>query len=107
LDDENKLSGFAQYFPMIGVTRLGLGMHPELCGQGRGSDFVRAIAEEVRRRKPEDEIDLEVLTWNQRAIRAYEAAGFELTDTYERRTPDGKKPFYCMVYHPDHQTRIL
>ncbi|MFK4305024.1 MULTISPECIES: GNAT family N-acetyltransferase [unclassified Paenibacillus] len=107
LDDENILTGFAQYFPMIGVTRLGLGMHPGLCGHGRGAEFVRAIAEEARRRNPENEIDLEVLTWNGRAIRAYKAAGFELTDTYERQTPDGKKPFHCMVYHPDHQPHVL
>lgn len=106
LDEEDTLTGFAQYFPMIGVTRLGLGMHPERCGQGRGSDFVRVIAEEARRRNPQNEIDLEVLTWNGRAIRAYEAAGFELTDTYERQTPDGKKPFHCMVYRPEQQTRI-
>ncbi|MEK5546756.1 GNAT family N-acetyltransferase [Paenibacillus sp. FSL L8-0689] len=107
LDEENKLMGFAQYFPMIGVTRLGLGMHPERCGHGKGSDFVRAIAEEAQRRNPKNEIDLEVLTWNGRAIRAYKAAGFELTDTYERQTPDGKKPFYCMVYRPEHPTQVL
>ncbi|MGR6765572.1 GNAT family N-acetyltransferase [Paenibacillus sp. T2-29] len=107
LDEENELTGFAQYFPMVGVTRLGLGMHPERCGHGTGSDFVRAIAEEARRRHPQNEIDLEVLTWNQRAIRAYKTAGFELTDTYERQTPDGRKPFYCMVYRPEQQNRVL
>lgn len=100
VDNQQNLCGFAQYFPMAGVTRLGLGMRPDLCGKGRGPAFVRAIAEEARRRKPEDEIDLEVLTWNERAIKAYRAAGFTITDTYERMTPDGMQPFYCMVYHP-------
>lgn len=92
------LIGFAQFFPLSGVTRLGLGMRPELCGKGLGAAFVRAIVEEARRRKPDDEIDLEVLTWNERARRCYERAGFRVTDTYERGTPTGAAWFHCMVY---------
>ncbi|MFB5269130.1 GNAT family N-acetyltransferase [Paenibacillus enshidis] len=99
LDESGGLCGFAQYFPMEEVTRLGLGMRPELCGHGHGAEFVRAIAEEARRRAPQNEIDLEVLVWNKRAIRAYRSAGFRITDAYERQTPDGMKPFYCMVYN--------
>jgi RimJ/RimL family protein N-acetyltransferase len=99
LNESGDLCGFAQYFPMEGVTRLGLGMRPELCGHGHGAEFVRAIAEEARRRTPHNEIDLEVLVWNKRAIRAYRSAGFRITDTYERQTPEGMKPFHCMVYN--------
>ncbi|WP_223069317.1 GNAT family N-acetyltransferase [Paenibacillus caui] len=98
MDDQNRLSGFAQYFPMEGVTRIGIGMKPELCGHGRGRDFVTAIVQEGLRRAPGKELDLEVLTWNNRAIKAYQKAGFTITDLYERRTPSGMKPFYCMVY---------
>lgn len=98
LDGQGDLTGFAQYFPMLGVTRLGIGMKPELCGQGRGRDFVSAIVKEGLHRAPGQEVDLEVLTWNNRAIRAYQKAGFTITDLYERRTPSGMKPFYCMVY---------
>lgn len=93
-----ELCGFTQFFPLEGVTRLGIGLHPKLCGQGMGALFVQSIVHEAKRRKPQDEIDLEVLTWNTRAIKAYQNAGFEITDTYERMTPDGSKPFYCMVY---------
>ncbi|NGZ78205.1 GNAT family N-acetyltransferase [Saccharibacillus alkalitolerans] len=92
--------GFAQLFPLGGTTRLGIGMRPDLCGRGLGSAFVRAVAEEALRRIPGQEIDLEVLTWNQRAIKAYQKAGFAITDLYERMTPAGMKPFYCMVYQP-------
>ncbi|ANS77325.1 acetyltransferase [Paenibacillus yonginensis] len=100
LDDGGMLCGFAQFFPLEGVTRLGIGMKPELCGHGRGAAFVAAIVQEALRRKPENEVDLEVLTWNSRAIRAYQRAGFTITDLYERQTPDGMMPFYCMVYQP-------
>ncbi|GIP50921.1 Mycothiol acetyltransferase [compost metagenome] len=99
LNEAGELAGFAQYFPMEGVTRLGIGMKPDLCGHGLGKLFVRTIVEEARHRKPDNQIDLEVLTWNTRAIRAYQKAGFVITDLYEKMTPGGvSKPFYCMVH---------
>lgn len=97
-DSEGNLIGFAQLFPMVGVTRLGLGMNPLLLDQGLGPAFVRLIAEEARRRAPENEIDLEVKDFNKRAFRAYEKAGFVHTDTYEKGTPTGAGLFHCMVY---------
>lgn len=98
LDHMDQVYGFAQYFPLQNVTRIGLGMHPEKCGQGRGTAFVAAIVQEAIRRNPSNEIDLEVLTWNTRAIKVYLKSGFVIQDTYERQTPTGLKPFHCMVY---------
>ncbi|WP_054955416.1 GNAT family N-acetyltransferase [Paenibacillus dakarensis] len=98
LDEKGQMWGFAQLFPMVGVTRIGLGMRPDWCGRGMGKYFVEAIVHEARLRRPEDEIDLEVLTWNERAIRTYLRAGFHITDTYERMTPTGNSLFHCMVY---------
>lgn len=98
VNEEHALVGFCQFFPLKGVTRLGLGMSPDRCGHGFGQRFVSAIVKEARRRAPKDEIDLEVLTWNDRAIRTYEKAGFERTDTYRRMTPSGMAQFHCMVY---------
>jgi ribosomal-protein-alanine N-acetyltransferase len=92
------LLGFAQLFPLLGVTRLGLGLHPAYCSKGIGPDFTRAIAQEARRRAPENEIDLEVLSWNIRAFRAYQKAGFVHMDTYEHSTPHGLAEFHCMVF---------
>ncbi|SFF34996.1 Protein N-acetyltransferase, RimJ/RimL family [Paenibacillus catalpae] len=93
-----ELIGFAQFFPLVGVTRLGLGLHPALCSKGIGTDFTRLLVREAVRRAPQNSIDLEVLTWNNRAIRAYERAGFIIDDTYVRQTPDGPAEFHCMVY---------
>jgi RimJ/RimL family protein N-acetyltransferase len=97
-DEDGLLWGFSQFFPIVGVTRLGLGMRPELCGRGHGIDFVRIIAAEAKRRAPANEIDLEVLSWNIRAFRVYEKAGFVHTDTYNKNTPTGKATFYCMEW---------
>lgn len=99
LDQDGLLWGFAQLFPMVGVTRIGLGMQPELCGLGYGAAFVQAIAAEAKQKAPAHEIDLEVLTWNERARRVYEKAGFAVTDTYERMTPAGMAEFHCMVWN--------
>ncbi|MNZ75724.1 Mycothiol acetyltransferase [compost metagenome] len=98
LGANHELIGFAQFFPIVGVTRLGLGMRPDLCGQGLGPAFVQAILREAQRRAPHNEIDLEVLSWNTRAIRAYERVGFYIADTYTRMTPTGPAECHCMVY---------
>ncbi|MBP1964050.1 GNAT family N-acetyltransferase [Paenibacillus aceris] len=100
VDEKGGLSGFVQFFPMLGVTRLGLGLRPDLCGKGSGigAQFVRLLTREAVRRAPGQEIDLEVLAWNKRAIRTYERAGFTITDTYVKWTPTGTAEFHCMVY---------
>lgn len=98
LDKQDHFVGYAQLFPLEGVTRLGIGLRPDLCGKGYGHLLVRTIAEEARRRKPHHEIDLEVLTWNARAIASYAKSGFAVTDTYERMTPTGLAEFHCMVF---------
>lgn len=101
-----ELVGFGQLFPLTGesggtIVRLGLGMKPELCGQGRGfgAAFVRLLVAEAKRRSPGCTVDLEVMTWNERAIRTYARAGFAVTDTYVRSTPTGPGEFHCMVYN--------
>ncbi|MFD0621135.1 GNAT family N-acetyltransferase [Paenibacillus sp. GCM10027629] len=94
---DGKLIGFAQFFPMVDVTRLGVCMRPDLCGQGLGSRFMDTIVQEAILRSPQDEIDLEVHSWNKRAIRTYQKVGFVITDTYDRRTPTGIAEFHCMV----------
>ncbi|CAM4470259.1 GNAT family N-acetyltransferase [Paenibacillus tarimensis] len=98
LDANHELTGYAQFFPLLGVTRLGLGLRPTLCSQGLGPAVVSLLIKEAFRRAPEDEVDLEVLTWNKRAVKAYQKAGFEITDRYCRPTPAGTGEFFCMIY---------
>lgn len=100
VDHNDVLLGFAQFFPLVGVIRLGLGMHPDFTGKGLGVAFVETIVAEARRRNPSDVIDLEVLVVNDRARIVYERCGFRITDQYVKNTPSGESEFYCMVYHP-------
>jgi ribosomal-protein-alanine N-acetyltransferase len=98
VDKHYALCGFVQFFPIIGVTRLGLGLRPDLCGKGLGSLYVQLLVQEAKLRAPLNNVDLEVITWNDRAIKTYLSAGFEITDTYERMTPTGNAQFHCMDY---------
>ncbi|MBW7455479.1 GNAT family N-acetyltransferase [Paenibacillus sepulcri] len=101
VDADGELIGFIQFFPLLGVTRIGLGMRPDLCGHGLGLQFLQTIIAEGISRAPEDILDLEVHVWNLRAIRTYEKAGFVITDTYIRRTVDGPIEVHCMTYSPE------
>jgi ribosomal-protein-alanine N-acetyltransferase len=98
VDGQDRLCGYAQFFPIVGVTRLGLSLRPDLVGQGLGSELTALLVQEAKQRNPQHIIDLEVLTWNIRAQKTYRSAGFLLTDTYIRMTPNGFAMFYCMVY---------
>lgn len=100
VDQAEELVGFAQFFPLVGTIRLGMGLRPDLCGQGLGSRLARLLAEEALRRRPDDEVDLEVLSWNVRAVRAYVRAGFRLTDTYTRLVHGTEAECHCLVYSP-------
>ncbi|MEC9488112.1 MAG: GNAT family protein [Halanaerobium sp.] len=96
-DREDNYCGFV-HFDNIGEShiRIKLGLMPEMTGRGIGGHFLALITEEVKRRLPDGLVDLEVLTWNKRAIKVYERSGFKIVETYERKTPTGKAEFHRM-----------
>ena len=98
VDERGELCGFVQFFPLEGWIRLGLGLKPERCGQGSGVLFVASIVRRAMERSPHHKIDLEVQTFNARAIRVYRKAGFVIADTYERGTRTGPDRVHCMVF---------
>lgn len=59
---------------------IGFGMRPDLIGQGRGAEFVMACVEyAVKHHQYRGEyVRLGVAWFNQRAIKAYEKAGFQI-----------------------------
>jgi RimJ/RimL family protein N-acetyltransferase len=98
---DGTLAAYVQLFPLDRAVRIGLGLRPDLCGHGFGGEVIRLAITEARRRRPRAEIDLEVETWNQRAIRAYQKAGFVMQDQYERRAEHGIVHVLCMVLASD------
>ena len=75
---------------------VGLGMRPDLTGQGLGEEFVHAGLRFARETYAPPAFRLTVATFNRRAIRVYERAGFETVETFGPATPDGGREWLLM-----------
>ena len=77
---------------------IAIGVHPDHCDKGYGQQMLAdtcRIAGELYPGKP---LCLEVRTWNARAIRCYQKAGFVIDgEAYELMTLSGSSMFYRMV----------
>ncbi|WP_353947610.1 GNAT family N-acetyltransferase [Sporolactobacillus sp. Y61] len=78
------------------TVEIGLGMKPELTGHGQGLSFVQACIEWTRKQHAPKTIMLSVATFNQRAVKVYEKAGFQPVETYIQETNGGHYPFLKM-----------
>ena len=67
---------------------VGLGVRPDLTGQGQGSVFVAAVLDFARRTIAPIALRVTVAEFNQRAQRVWQKAGFRPIQTFER-PPDG------------------
>ena len=96
--DGDVLVGFTNLKEEEREVFLGIGVHPDLCSKGYGTAIIQdccRISEELYPGKP---IYLVVRTWNKRAIRCYEKAGFVVDgDTFEIKTYSGIGTFYRMI----------
>jgi RimJ/RimL family protein N-acetyltransferase len=61
-----------------GTVDVGYGMRPDLIGQGRGREFVRAILAHVVAGNPQARLRMSILRWNERSRRVAEAHGFRI-----------------------------
>jgi [ribosomal protein S18]-alanine N-acetyltransferase len=81
--DDGELIGFFNFVRERDEVRVGLGIRPDLTGQGLGAQFIEAglryaIAEWTPKR-----FRLWVAAWNERALRAYRRAGFREVAEHE------------------------
>jgi [ribosomal protein S18]-alanine N-acetyltransferase len=83
-------------FGTDGCLTVGLGMRPDLTGQGLGLRFVRAGLDFARSEFAPKSFRLFVLVWNTRAIRVYERAGFKIVRVFRQRNPSGENDFVEM-----------
>lgn len=99
--DGEKLIGYINLFEDGDEVFFGIGAAPDCCGRGYGQKMAAAalsIAKELFGDKP---LHLEVRTWNARAIRCYEKAGFRVDgEPFTQTTPIGTGEFCRMVKAP-------
>ncbi|HEY7354945.1 MAG TPA: GNAT family protein [Ktedonobacterales bacterium] len=79
-----------------GSVLIGLGLRPDLTGKGLGLAFVNAGLAFGRAQFAPTAFRLFVMTFNQRAIRVYERAGFQAVGVVMQPNPRGERPFLEM-----------
>ncbi|MDM5187874.1 GNAT family protein [Bacillus sp. DX4.1] len=77
---------------------IGLGMRPNLTGNGNGLEFLMAGLAFVQEEYSPENITLSVATFNERAIKVYKKAGFEAVGTFVQETNGSKFEFLKMSY---------
>ena len=98
--EENRLVGFIKLYEEPTEVFFGIGVRPDLCGRGFGWQMTQAACELSGKLFPGKSLYLEVRTWNTRAVRCYEKAGFRIAgEPIHQTTAAGDGVFYHMVYH--------
>jgi len=96
-DEDSVLVGFFQFERAGKTVDVGLGMRPDLTGQGLGVEYLLAGLEFARGRYAPDRFTLSVATFNERAILVYERAGFRRNNEYMHHTNGGEYLFLSMA----------
>ncbi len=94
--DNDVLIGFFCIEQEESFIELGLGLRPDLTGHGKGRDFLEEILYFVKKRYSFESIHLDVASFNQRAIKVYERAGFVKTGNVLVATNGGQYVFTQM-----------
>jgi ribosomal-protein-alanine N-acetyltransferase len=96
-DDMGALVGHFSFKPKEPrVLEIGLGLRPDLTGRGLGGPFLAAGLEFARTRFAPEWFVLSVATFNERAIKVYERAGFVRERVYMHSTSGGEWEFVEM-----------
>jgi ribosomal-protein-alanine N-acetyltransferase len=77
-------------------VEVGLGLRPDLTGKGLGRRFLLAGLDFARRSFSPEVLRLSVPTFNKRAIKVYEGAGFVPARSYPHETNAGVHVFLEM-----------
>lgn len=97
LDARESLIGFFAYEVNGDTAVIGLGLRLDLTGQGLGATFLAAGLSFGKQRFEPRHFKLAVATFNRRAIRLYEKAGFQPEKTTWENTNNGRYEFLWMV----------
>ncbi len=91
--------GYTNIVKKTDGVSIGVAVNPSYCNMGYGTQVLKTAVEISNNLYPGANIYLQVRTWNQRAIRCYEKAGFKIFgDAFEQITGSGKGKFFTMMY---------
>jgi [ribosomal protein S18]-alanine N-acetyltransferase len=96
-DEGGVLVGFFQFEREGTTVDVGLGMRPDLTGQGLGIGYLLSGLQFARERFSPERFTLSVATFNERAILVYERAGFRRSTVYKHNTNGGEYLFLSMA----------
>jgi RimJ/RimL family protein N-acetyltransferase len=97
-DEAGDLIGFYYFEPKPPDLDYGLGLRPDLTGQGLGLEFFLAGLDFAREHFRPTRILLHVAEFNERARRVYERAGFRVVSSHVRTFERfGEVPFLTMA----------
>ena len=99
LNESGELCGYFRMIDSGEYILVGVGLKPSICGNGLGSILMKLLKNECFRRFNNKKIVLEVRSFNKRAIKCYEKAGFTAVDSYERNTLIGSAIFIKMEFN--------
>ena len=98
--DGKQLVGFFNLIDEETEVFFGIGVAPDCCNKGYGREICEEALELSRELYPGKTIYLEVRTWNARAVKCYEKAGFSIDgEPIKQTTSIGEGVFYRMVAH--------
>ena len=96
--DRDALIGFTCLYEEDREIMIGIGVAPEYCGRGYGREMLETTCGLSETMFPGKPLYLEVRTWNARAVRCYEKAGFVIDgEPFTQRTGLGEGKFYRMM----------
>jgi RimJ/RimL family protein N-acetyltransferase len=74
---------------------IGMGIHPDMTGQGHGLKYIEAIIDFGFRMFSPNTVRVTVAEFNRRALRVCEKAGFQVTQTFRRE--QDSRPFIVLT----------
>ena len=62
---------------------IGLGLRPDLTGQGYGSEYVNAVINFAHSTYSAEQLRVTIAAFNKRALRVWEKAGFQVVQKFQ------------------------
>ena len=96
--EDNNIIGFTNLYEEETEVFFGIGVNPICCGRGYGYELTKKTIRLSHEMFPDKPLYLEVRTWNKRAVKCYEKAGFHIVgEPIVQSTHIGDGEFFHMV----------